>query len=103
MKKQLFEKPSRNNSFFTFPVIVIFINYILILISYYVQNNVSSMFSWNLAVRISEVSLLIIFIILITRVIFIFMKKINLIEFIIGFFMNLAAFYFCFKVIMDRI
>ena len=94
------KKPRLENQFFSISGIVILVNHALLGISYYLQNNTQA---WDAAIHISEVSLLIIILCLILRIVFIIAKKINLLEFLIGSFFNLMAFYFCLIVISDRI
>jgi len=108
------KKPNMRNPFFMFPAAIILINYALLYISYYIQNNtgwkgrenifgITGLEAWNTAIKISEVSLLLIILLLIVRIVFIIIKKINLSEFLIGFSMNLVALFSCLTVIMNRI
>lgn len=108
------KKPQVKNLFFIIPIIIISINYILLGVSYYIQNNtgwnnhgnifnLEGLEAWNTAISISGMSFYLVFILLILSIIFAFVKKINLLEFIIWFLMNLVALYFCLMVIADRI
>lgn len=108
------KKPRFKNLFFIISILIIMINYILLGISYYIQNNIegkvgNSIFNlggleaWNIAISISEISLLVIILSLVLRIIFIFIRKLNLSEFLIGAFLNIIAFYSCLMVIADRI
>ena len=92
-----------SNPFFISPVKIILINYLILLSSYIIQNNSNSLGYWNTAILLSEISLFIIPCILIVRVVFLIIKKITIAEFLIGFFLNLVALFFCYVVIFDRI
>lgn len=103
MIKNIFKKQSIKNPFFTFSIIVIFINYILICISYFVQNGFDGLFTWHLAATVLEVSLLITAVVLIIHIVLIIVRKIKLPVFLIGMVMNSLALIFCLFVIGDRI
>jgi len=96
-------KPRFNNLFFVIPIFVVILNYIALGISYHIQNNITGLTAWMTAIRISDVSLIVILLLLIIRIIFICTKKINLTEFLIWFIMNLIALFSCIAVITDRI
>jgi len=108
------KKPRLKNLYFTIPVLTILVNFALLGLSYYLQNhtgeqgrndifNINGLAVWNIAIRISEIALLISILCLVARIVFICTKKINWAEFLIWFLMNLTAVYFWFKVILDRI
>jgi len=91
------------NLYFIFPVIVIIINCLLLGISYYIQNNLDELGAWNTAIKISEISLLIIILSFIFRIVFVYTKKINISEFFIGSILNITTFLFWMIVVSDRI
>ncbi len=103
MKKNMFKKQSIKNPFGILSIIVIFINYILIYISYYVQNSVRGMLAWNLSGTVLVASLLITAVVLITHIVLIIVRKIKLPVFLIGMVMNSLTLIFCLCVIGDRI
>jgi len=96
-------KPRLKNLFFVIPILFILVNYILLGASYYIQNYSHTLIAWDVAIWISDISLLIIIACLIARITFICIKKINGVEFLIWFFMNLIAVFFLMGVIFDRI
>jgi len=105
-------KPRLENPFFIIPIIIIIINSISIGISFFMQNFTNIFYnifyierhvSWNTAVRITDISLLVIILCIVIRVVFVIMKKINPAEFLIFFTLNFIALCFCLIVIFDRI
>ena len=102
------------NMFFVIHIIIIFINYGLLWLSYYIQNNtgwagknnifnLQGLDAWNTAISLSEISLIIIVVCFIIRIISICIKKLNLMETLASQFINLIAMFFCLIVIFDRI
>ncbi|MCL2108478.1 MAG: hypothetical protein FWH20_03920 [Oscillospiraceae bacterium] len=104
--------PRLNNLFFLIPVIIMLINYILIGISYYLQNNtgwagktnifgLEGLDAWDTSGHIQEISIGIILLCLVSRIVFACLRKINFFEFCIWFILNFTAVFLCLAVIAD--
>lgn len=108
------KKPCPGNLFFTISILTTIVNYVLLGFSYYIQNNtgwagkynifgLEGLVAWNTAILISEISLFIIVLCLVSRIVLICIKKINLSEFLIGSLLNIIAFCSYIIVIFNRI
>jgi len=96
-------KPRFKNLFFMIPILIILVNYILLGIGYYLQNNSNTLAEWETALLIGDIFSLTIVASPIARLIFICIKKINYTEFLIWVSMNLIALVFWITVILNRI